>query len=309
MAAMRALKNRSGLTLRQMEERATAQGDVLARSTVADLLRRQTLPRPELLAAFVRACGEQDRLGDWMGAYERLVREATATEDSTLRDAVANASTPGAVPTAGRKTGVRASILAVVIVLAAVATAVVLLTTMTGAPATRQGKAETPAAKQFPRVLALSSAGNWVRIRPARTPELCLTAGKERSGRYRSEVAVQLPCTDPGGPRTFLQPIGDDVTEIKWEHPVDKGMGCLTLRNESPAKDMLEPEEDCRIKDEAQLFRIEHFDAATDDYRLRRAHTDFCVGIGDDDTASGAEAIQQPCSGAAAQRFRFDLDV
>lgn len=302
---MRELKNRSGLTLRQMEERATAHGDVLARSTVADLLRRQTLPRPELLGAFVRACGGQDRLDDWMGAYERLVREATVTEHPSPGNAVADTSAPGAAPAAGRKTGV----LAVAIVLAAVATAVVLLTT-TDAPPAHQGKAETPTAKQFPRVLALSSAGNWVRIRPARTPALCLTAGRERSGRYRSEVAVQLPCTEPGGPRTFLQPIGDDVTEIKWEHPVDKGMGCLTIRNESPAKDMLEPEEDCRVEDEAQLFRIEHFDAtATDDYRLRRARTDFCIGIGDDDTAPGAEAIQQPCSGAAAQRFRFELNA
>ncbi|WP_410608098.1 RICIN domain-containing protein [Amycolatopsis sp. lyj-109] len=63
----------------------------------------------------------------------------------------------------------------------------------------------------------------------------------------------------------------------------------------------------CRVKDEAQLFRIEHFDGTAEDYRLRRARTDFCIGIGD--TASGAEASRQPGSDAAAQRFRFELGV
>lgn len=72
MAALRALKARSGLTLRQLENRAADRGDVLPRSTVADILRKQTLPRPDLVAALVRACGEQDRLAEWTGAWKRL---------------------------------------------------------------------------------------------------------------------------------------------------------------------------------------------------------------------------------------------
>ncbi|MFD0568239.1 helix-turn-helix domain-containing protein [Kitasatospora gansuensis] len=54
IALMRQLKDETGLTYRQLEERATEQGMVLARSTLADVLNGRSLPRPELLSAFVR---------------------------------------------------------------------------------------------------------------------------------------------------------------------------------------------------------------------------------------------------------------
>lgn len=85
VAALRELKERSGFTLRQLEERAT-------------------LPRPELLAAFVRACGERDRLADWMLAYERLVREGTATDPASAGDAPAADSAAARAPRTGFRT-------------------------------------------------------------------------------------------------------------------------------------------------------------------------------------------------------------
>ncbi|MEV0678926.1 hypothetical protein AB0I60_20650 [Actinosynnema sp. NPDC050436] len=57
VALLRALKRSSGRTLRQLEEQAVEQGAALPRSTTADMVRRGTLPRPELPAVFVRACG------------------------------------------------------------------------------------------------------------------------------------------------------------------------------------------------------------------------------------------------------------
>ncbi|MEV0451736.1 helix-turn-helix transcriptional regulator [Streptomyces sp. NPDC050600] len=57
IARLQALKDRSGLTYRELSARAEATGDVLPRSTVANMLARTTVPREELLAAFVRACG------------------------------------------------------------------------------------------------------------------------------------------------------------------------------------------------------------------------------------------------------------
>ncbi|MFV2118390.1 helix-turn-helix domain-containing protein, partial [Streptomyces sp. Act-28] len=57
VARLQALKDRSGLTYRELSARAEAVGDSLPRSTVADMLARGTLPREELLVAFVRACG------------------------------------------------------------------------------------------------------------------------------------------------------------------------------------------------------------------------------------------------------------
>ncbi|WP_338493534.1 helix-turn-helix domain-containing protein [Streptomyces sp. SJL17-4] len=57
LARLQALKDWSGLTYRELSARAEARGDVLPRSTVANMLARATLPREELLTAFVRACG------------------------------------------------------------------------------------------------------------------------------------------------------------------------------------------------------------------------------------------------------------
>ncbi|MEU2515909.1 hypothetical protein [Streptomyces syringium] len=73
---MRRLKDRSGLTYRQMEEAAAESGEVLARSTLAGALARSALPKPELVSAFVRACGDGDRVQAWLQARDRIARQA-----------------------------------------------------------------------------------------------------------------------------------------------------------------------------------------------------------------------------------------
>lgn len=89
IASMRQLKQRSGLTYRQLEQRAAARGEVLARSTLADLLNGERLPRPEVLAAFVRACGEEAAVEVWLRARHRLARpgsgEVTAVRSGAVR--------------------------------------------------------------------------------------------------------------------------------------------------------------------------------------------------------------------------------
>ncbi|MFK0254988.1 RICIN domain-containing protein [Streptomyces sp. NPDC090445] len=136
--------------------------------------------------------------------------------------------------------------------------------------------------------------------------ELCLTAGRERSGHYPSEVAVQRPCTDPG-PRTFLQPVADGRTTIKWEHPVDKGMGCLTVMDSGLAEGLVEPRDSCQADKDGQLFRIESVGAAAEGFRLRRARSDFCLGIRDGAAGAGAELVQESCGSQPGQRFLIDL--
>ncbi|MBF9130912.1 tetratricopeptide repeat protein [Plantactinospora sp. S1510] len=74
VAALRQLKERSGYTYRQLEERAAHRGDFLARSTIADLLHRQALPRPETLTAFVRACAPTEPVEAWIEARNRLAK-------------------------------------------------------------------------------------------------------------------------------------------------------------------------------------------------------------------------------------------
>ncbi|MER6096723.1 helix-turn-helix domain-containing protein [Streptomyces sp. NPDC001728] len=106
LARLQALKDWSGLTYRDLSARAEARGDVLPRSTVADMLARATLPREELLTVFVRACGAPPaELAHWRTTRRRLagVRgegEAGADpEDGVSPDAGAGA---GAAPGAGR---------------------------------------------------------------------------------------------------------------------------------------------------------------------------------------------------------------
>ncbi|MFI6376478.1 RICIN domain-containing protein [Streptomyces sp. NPDC050546] len=72
VVCMRRLKEQAGLTYRQLEANAERRGDVLARSTAADALRRDSLPRAEVVVAFVRACGGNEDVAVWLETRDRL---------------------------------------------------------------------------------------------------------------------------------------------------------------------------------------------------------------------------------------------
>lgn len=82
---MRKLKDQSGLTYRQLQVRATERGDVLARSTLANVLNRNTLPHPEILAAFVRACADDQRVDAWLEARDRIAAGEVPRSGTTAR--------------------------------------------------------------------------------------------------------------------------------------------------------------------------------------------------------------------------------
>jgi hypothetical protein len=290
VASMRQLKERSGLTFRELEERATRNGDVLARSTLADILRRTSLPRPDLLAAFVRACGDGRQVGAWLDARERIAA-APPTAPGTGPDTEAAAPEPGE-PTASRprRTGGRA-------IAVAVAASLVLLALGLVAWGLLPDGSDAPSAS--------APADGWVTIRPARTPDLCLTDGRDRGGAYASAVAVQLPCAQATVPRTYLEPTGEGLYRIQWHHP-QEGKGCLTVMSTGPVKGMLEPRNDCA---RATLFRLEPTAAdSTGEFGLRPANSSRCIGIADNDTAKGAEATEERCTGAADQQFLIRAD-
>ncbi|GAB2755620.1 helix-turn-helix domain-containing protein [Streptomyces bullii] len=85
VACMRRLKDQAGLTYRQLEANAAKHGDVLARSTVADVLRRSSLPRPEVVAAFVRACRAGEDTAAWLEARNRLAAAERAVSTQAGR--------------------------------------------------------------------------------------------------------------------------------------------------------------------------------------------------------------------------------
>jgi hypothetical protein len=291
---LRSLKRKSGRTLRELEERATEQGASLPRSTTADMLRRGTLPRPELLAAFVCACGDEQRLPQWLSTRERL---ASGPHLDHARTTVVAGRHSGAPGNARRRTP------------AVVATLVVLTGTLIAAAWfswTRTGD-ESAATPPGSEVFPLSSAGGWVRIHPAGAPELCLTEGREHTGGYDSAIAVLRPCDDPGGPRVFLQPVRTELVTIKWEHPVDHGMGCLTVLDTGPVEDMLEPQVDCDEDDHDQLFRVEHLGEQR--YRMRTPDSGLCLGLRENRPSVDTEALRQPCAAEGDQEFLVSLDT
>jgi hypothetical protein len=70
---MRQLKEWSGLGFKQLQQRAERAGSPLPHSTLSAALGRSSLPRADLLEAFVRACGCDDETVDaWLAARSRL---------------------------------------------------------------------------------------------------------------------------------------------------------------------------------------------------------------------------------------------
>ncbi|MCX5065224.1 tetratricopeptide repeat protein [Micromonospora lupini] len=89
MTLLGRLKEDSGYTYRQLEQRAARRGDVLARSTIADMLRRDSLPRADTLIAFVRACAPAQDARTWLAARNRLAAATTPTFDTGSANAAA----------------------------------------------------------------------------------------------------------------------------------------------------------------------------------------------------------------------------
>ncbi|WSQ08955.1 hypothetical protein OG604_14915 [Streptomyces sp. NBC_01231] len=189
---MQQLKERSGQTFRELEERAARNGDVLARSTLADILRRKSLPRPEVLAAFVRACGDGQRVGLWLDARDRIAALPAAASDTETTAGPKGAADPAVQPQLQRTTGLRprrARVRAV-----ALTTALMVLLLALAVWRTLLIDSDDAGAPAVSATTSRAPADGWVTIRPARTPDLCLTDGRDRRGAYASAVAVQLPC-------------------------------------------------------------------------------------------------------------------
>ncbi|MEU4474698.1 helix-turn-helix domain-containing protein [Micromonospora sp. NPDC023888] len=333
---LRRLKDRSRLTYRQLEQRAAAAGDVLARSTAADVLRRSTLPRPEVVAAFVRACGAEDQVETWLRARHRLAVGAYAPTspvpdrqvDATTADhQSADDAAPDNRPADGTRVGGASAArprwfsrpvplaLLVGVLLAALGAGVWIQrpddgqrsaqppgpTASTGGSPSATSAGENPSAGSA----SIGPQALLSQIRPARSPHLCVSEGQDRTGAYGSQVAAQVPCADATPPDTYVEPAAGGLYLIKWTHP-EHGTGCLTVRDEDPGRNMLEPVTKCGQTNWSQLFRFEPTGSAPTSYRIRPSRTDLCVGLRDDDTEVSAEALVEPCTNGPDQVFLID---
>jgi hypothetical protein len=72
LAAMRALRGWAALTYRELEMRAQRAGEKLPRGLVPSLMANNDLPRESTLASFVRACGGEDAVEQWLAVRRRI---------------------------------------------------------------------------------------------------------------------------------------------------------------------------------------------------------------------------------------------
>ncbi|MDT0345174.1 RICIN domain-containing protein [Streptomyces litchfieldiae] len=297
VALMQRLKDRSGLSYRQLEEAAESRGEVLARSTVADVLRRSALPRPELLAAFVRACGDGDRVDAWLAARDAIAAAGPAAEPG------GGDERPGAVARWWRRPARLAAVLAAALLMLAGGAWVLL-----GSDSSDPPDDAPPGAVSLPEVDPEDAPATGLsRIHPAGAAELCVTEGRERTGQYHAAIAAQGVCDDSRPPYTHLEPAGDGFHHIQWDHPAE-GLACLTvLTADTPAiEDMLEPWNDCAAGGDRQRFLFEPVgESGEGRYRIRTVADGDCLGVAEDGgTRQGLEVMRQPCEdGAAHQEF------
>jgi hypothetical protein len=316
VVALRRLRLWSGLTYRQLERKAATVGAVLPSSTIATALSRPTLPREQLVEALVRACGLGNaEVNRWLAARKRIAMLDEGTPQAGAQTLAMEPTEPGpALSSTPSESGMsrarrpRKPVLLTLVgalLLAGLGVGGYALPTDDARPAT----ARTPAADAAASGLRppIGDAGSFVQIRAARSPELCLSEGRDARGRYRTAVAALRPCST-APPRTFLEPAGAGLVFIKWHSPTE-GVGCLTLLTDGVAENMLEPQNDCSEARFQQLFRFEQLDRApADHYRIRSAYTGRCIGLLDGTAAAGATAVQEDCmEGPPEQEFLIDL--
>ncbi|MEV1078136.1 RICIN domain-containing protein [Streptomyces sp. NPDC050211] len=317
VALLRRLKKQSGLSYRQLEERAAERGEVLPRSTLADVLRHDALPRPEMLEAFLLACGEERNTEAWAQARQRIA--ATGVNPRTEKE---NSEGPGERPAYGRLGGSplpEAEPLPAPVLQARdsqeswsvraggswpsrlgfglfgspkrlLGTALISVVLVGG------GYFMLAAVDDDKDDLASPMAGTY-RIRSLMS-SLCLS---EHDGEERGYVS-QVDC---GSSLTYaLEEKGNGVYRIRSLHPVF-GYGCLGVDTGSRRRGARIQHDYCGHRGASEQFRLNR--AGADGYRLVPLHTNACVSVPSGTKDVGAPLLQLPCgSGNTGQVFRLD---
>ncbi|MFE2184470.1 hypothetical protein [Streptomyces sp. NPDC059455] len=325
IAALQALKDWSRLTYRELTTRADAVGDVLPRSTVANMLGRATLPREELVAAFVRACGVGPaELTVWLAVRKDLAaRAAGVTEIEPVErvervepvesgergesdePAPSTGLSSSRTPEAGARRlrmPMLSAALGLTVVVAAVAAVLVWRAHDDEGggegPGGRDDKGGSVAVS--PDDSAPTPAPGKYRIRAVHS-SLCLS---ERRTDKTSWV-YQVPCAEVF-PSFSLKRLDDGLWQIATLHP-EHGPGCSGIMGQSKAEGAWLGDDYCESRGAGEEFRLEAVDRPAEGFRLRPAHTDQCLALPGGTTRRWAHVVQLPCrSDAPGQVFRFD---
>ncbi|MFC8898191.1 helix-turn-helix domain-containing protein [Streptomyces cinereoruber] len=346
LARLQALKDWSGLTYRELSARAEARGDVLPRSTVANMLSRATLPREELLTAFVRACGTGPAaLEEWRTVRRELEGRRGYGDAPDPGEAAPETPDPDPDPhpvpegrhpdpegpgPAREQLPASEEPPAPEELPASEAPPV-----WPGAPADEPRNPGPGARFRIRRLLvpavavaALVFAGVSVVAflrdghtgHPPRTPT-APAAGDvrirvvgtdfclgERRG-TRSGQVYQVPCAAAGVPLYALAEAGGGRWRIASDHP-DYGAGCSGLPSGGRVPDAPYEDSECGDPTRLEEFSLEPYGTPVRGYRIVPAGSATpggCVTVVGDRAAAWSRLAQAPCApDAAGQLFDFD---
>ncbi|MEU9699786.1 helix-turn-helix transcriptional regulator [Streptomyces sp. NPDC047981] len=343
IALLQQLKDWSGLTYRELSARAEALGEVLPRSTVANMLARSTVPREELLATFARACGvAPGELETWQsvrkelavrGVYAGTVAVEPRAEDDGAADEgaadpiaegegavgactswprpeeTAHAAGPGSATGAGIGSGAGTGAgpdeesSGPPSRLRRGFVAVVAVAGLVLAAVSLVGALVTDGSGDRPKTVTAPAEGD-VQIRVIGS-DLCLN---ERRG-GRSGQIHQRPCAGADVPRYALKDLGAGEWRIVSDHP-DYGPGCSGIPSGGRIADAAFEDSECGNTSRVETFRLEPFGGPVTGYRIVPAGSatpDACVTVVGDRAAEWAKLAQAPCrADAAGQLFSFD---
>ncbi|HEY0451144.1 hypothetical protein [Actinophytocola sp.] len=292
VAAMRALRARTGLSFRALERNAERAGDVLPTSTINAALSRDKLPRADLVAAFVRACGGGEHTVDaWLAARADLAVGADAAGEG---EPAADDPITESAPQRWGRAGVLVAAGSVIVLAAALVTVLVLTTDQPQPSAARRPTGTPQDVAAVPIVLAHSG--------------LCVGEGPERPGADGRVVLGQQDCAT-AGPPISLESAAGGTFRLILHHPVH-GRGCVTVDGGGIGPGLLLAGADCEDDRPDQTFAFERVTAPVAGHRLHSlAAADLCVGTFRDSGDPGVQLIQAPCDGRAHQVFTIDSEL
>ncbi|MFI9745146.1 helix-turn-helix domain-containing protein [Streptomyces sp. NPDC052494] len=339
VACLQALKDWSGLTYRELSARAEARGDVLPRSTVANMLSRATVPREELLISFVRACGiGPDGLEEWQAVRKELavrgvyapagegpaegaasdegadeasdegpVEDVDPVEGATPDDDPDQAVGPSVVwpgdTTAPTDDGPAGPPQGPRSRIRRALVATVALAGLVLAGFSVVAVLRDGHGAHPPRTLTAPAAGD-VRVRVIGA-DLCLG---ERRGSRTGQIH-QVPCADAKVPLYSLADRGEGRWRIVSDHP-DYGPGCSGIPSGGRIPDAAYEDSECGDPSRIEEFLLEPYGTPVEGYRIvpaGSATSGSCVTVVGDRSAAWARLAQAPCvSDAAGQLFSFD---
>jgi hypothetical protein len=327
VALLRRVRERSGLSYRKIERRAEAAGETLPPSTLATMLGRNSLPREELAAVFLRACGRgNDEVAEWIEARRRLASPAGAPPppaDAAPADAppphpgrapgdddLAPTGAPLPHPAETGFAGVgdahphpsrrrRLAVLAAVAATAAAAVAGVAVMSLVGDDGAPGHRAETRAAAAPPGN-RMPAPGPY-RIRAAYSG-LCLSEYPDAGdGRL-----YQAPCAG-AIPDMSLETVGRGTHyQIRTDHP-HFGPGCTGIRDGAVRAGVALSDGLCNDSS-AEAFRFEPVASPARGFKVHPADdADLCAGVSGDSTDEWAPVRLFDCDPASpAQVFLLD---